>query len=343
MSRESILELVGAHESVSKAELQAILPERVSDATLKRMLQQLVAEEKLEVTGRGRATRYRLSTRGRLLSTINLNAYFSREIDERIIINHFNFDLLTRLLPGTDLFTQSERAHLQQLQHEFKQRFSELSEQEKHKELTRLGIDLSWKSSQMEGNTYTLLETERLLLEQQTASGRTRDEATMLLNHKAALDFVTANPDYLQHLSIAHIEDIHTLLVRDMNVERNIRQRRVGITGTNYRPLDNEYQIREALEATCRLVNDTPCVFSKALLVLVMLSYIQAFVDGNKRVARISANAVLIAHGYCPLSFRSVEPLDYKKAMLIFYEQNNISAFKKIFMEQFEFAVKTYF
>ena len=215
MSRESILELVGAHESVSKAELQAILPGRVSDATLKRMLQQLVTEEKLEVTGRGRATRYRLSTRGRLLSTINLNAYFSREIDERIIITHFNFDLLTRLLPGTDLFTQSERAHLQQLQHEFKQRFSELSEQEKHKELTRLGIDLSWKSSQIEGNTYTLLETERLLLEQQTASGRTRDEATMLLNHKAALDFVTANPDYLQHLSIAHIENIHTLLVRN--------------------------------------------------------------------------------------------------------------------------------
>ncbi|MBR1998782.1 MAG: hypothetical protein IJ993_10245, partial [Akkermansia sp.] len=59
--------------------------------------------------------------------------------------------------------------------------------------------------------------------------------------------------------------------------------------------------------------------------------------------ARLTANAVLIAHGYCPLSFRSVESIDYKKAMLIFYEQNNISAFKKIFMEQFEFAVKSYF
>ena len=180
-------------------------------------------------------------------------------------------------------------------------------------------------------------------MEQKTADGRTRDEATMLLNHKAALDFVTDNPDYLQHLSISHIEDIHSLLVRDLNVERNIRRRRVGITGTNYRPLDNEIQIREALEAVCRLVNDTPCVFSKVLLVLVLLSYIQAYVDGNKRVARISANAVLIAHGYCPLSFRTVESMDYKKAMLIFYEQNNISAFKKIFMEQFEFAVNSYF
>lgn len=209
--------------------------------------------------------------------------------------------------------------------------------------MTRLGIDLSWKSSQIEGNTYTLLETERLLLEQRTAEGKTRDEATMLLNHKAALDFIVAEPDYLQQLSVSRIVDIHSILVRDLQVDRNIRCRRVGITGTNYRPLDNEYQIREALEAACRLVNGTPCVFSKALLALVLLSYIQAFMEGNKRVARLVSNAVLIAHGYCPLSFRSVESLDYKKAMLIFYEQNNISAFKKIFMEQFEFAVTSYF
>lgn len=343
MPKDTILELLWGCESMSKAEMLAALPETVSDATLKRVLQQLVNDGRLEVQGRGRATRYALSAGGRVLSTVNLDTYFSREIDERHIISNFNFELFTKLLPGVDLFTAEERTHLQKLHQEFRTRFSELSELEQRKEMTRLGIDLSWKSSQIEGNTYTLLETERLLMEQKTADGRTRDEATMLLNHKAALDFVTDHPDYLQHLSISHIEDIHTLLVRDLNVERSIRHRRVGITGTNYRPLDNEFQIREALEATCRLVNDTPCVFSKALLVLVLLSYIQAFVDGNKRVARISANAVLIAHGYCPLSFRTVESIDYKKAMLIFYEQNNISAFKKIFMEQFEFAVNSYF
>lgn len=69
----------------------------------------------------------------------------------------------------------------------------------------------------------------------------------------------------------------------------------------------------------------------------------QAFTDGNKRTARITGNAVLIANGYCQISFRAVDSIDYKKAMLIFYEQNNIAAFKKIFIEQFEFAVKTYF
>lgn len=91
------------------------------------------------------------------------------------------------------------------------------------------------------------------------------------------------------------------------------------------------------------LVNSKSDVFEKSLLTLVLLSYIQAFSDGNKRTARITSNAIMIANGYCPLSFRSVDSIDYKKAMLIFYEQNNLHAFKRIFMDQFEFAVKEYF
>ena len=150
-------------------------------------------------------------------------------------------------------------------------------------------------------------------------------------------------PDYLQRITVRKIEDLHSILVKELGVDKGIRRRRVGVTGTNYRPLDNEFQIREALEDTCRLINVKENVFEKALLVLVLLSYIQAFSDGNKRTARITSNAILIANRYCPISFRSVDSVDYKKAMLIFYEQNNISAFKKIFIDQFAFAVQTYF
>ena len=84
-------------------------------------------------------------------------------------------------------------------------------------------------------------------------------------------------------------------------------------------------------------------IVAGALLTLVLLSYIQAFADGNKRTARITSNALLIASGYCPLSFRTVDSIDYKKTMLVFYEQNNLYAFKQIFIQQFEFAVKEYF
>lgn len=157
------------------------------------------------------------------------------------------------------------------------------------------------------------------------------------------MDFILDNPDYLSELTVAKIENIHSILVKELAVDRNIRIRRVGITGTNYRPLDNEFQIREALEQTCSLVNGKGSVFEKALLILLLLSYIQPFSDGNKRTARIVSNAILIANGYCPLSFRTVDSIDYKKAMLLFYEQNNLSAFKQIFIEQFAFAVKTYF
>ena len=179
--------------------------------------------------------------------------------------------------------------------------------------------------------------------EKETASGKTKDEATMLLNHKAALDFIIENPKYVKPLTISSIEDIHSILVKELDIDRNIRKRRVGISGTNYKPLDNEFQIKEALEELCVLVNKQENIFTKALFVLVLISYIQAFNDGNKRTARIISNAIMMNNNYCPISFRTVDSIDYKKAMLIFYEQNNISAFKKIFIEQFEFAVKTYF
>jgi Fic family protein len=117
----------------------------------------------------------------------------------------------------------------------------------------------------------------------------------------------------------------------------------VGISGTNYKPLDNEFQIREALQDMCDVINNKKNVFEKALLALLLISYIQPFSDGNKRTARIISNAILIQYHYCPLSFRTIDSIDYKKAMLIFYEQTNISPFKKIFINQFEFAVNTYF
>lgn len=210
-------------------------------------------------------------------------------------------------------------------------------------EMERLGIDLSWKSSQIEGNTYTLLETERLLNEKKEAKGKSRDEAIMLLNHKEALKFILSEPYYLNILTVGRIEDVHSILIKDLNVDKNIRNRRAGITGTNYKPLDNAFQIREAMEQTCRLINSKTNVFDKTLLILALLSYIQPFTDGNKRTARIVANAILIANRYCPISFRTIDSIEYKKAMLLFYEQNNLNAFKQIFMEQFEFAVNTYF
>ena len=338
-----ILQFLHYHPLANRTEIMAGLMETPSGSTVKRLLSAAVKEGNIETVGRGPSTKYRLTPQAHVTMPLDLATYFDKDIDERVVQESFNFDLIREVLPKVEIFTKEELSVLFAAQKEFEKNTVGMTDLEYHKEMERLGVDLSWKSSQIEGNTYSLLETERLLKDKQTASGKTKEEAIMLLNHKDALDFVLDVPDYLKELSVHRIEDIHSILTKELGVDRNIRHRRVGITGTNYRPLDNEFQIREALEDTCTLVNGKDNVFEKALLTLVLLSYIQAFVDGNKRTARITSNAILIANDYCPISFRTVDSIDYKKAMLMFYEQNNIAAFKKIFIEQFLFAVKTYF
>ena len=338
-----ILQFLHFHPQSSRDDIAKGTVFEGSEATMKRLLATGVQNGDILVEGKARATRYSLSNQAYLLMPLNLDTYFAHDVDERQVQTSFNFELIREQLPAVRLFTEEENTHLQELQAEFRRHVSEMTQNEYRKEMERLGIDLSWKSSQIEGNTYSLLETERLLRESKTADGKTKEEAVMLLNHKDALRFILDNPDYLQTLTISHIEDIHQLLTKELSVDKGIRHRRVGITGTNYHPLDNEFQIREALRDTCDLINGKENIFEKALLTLVLLSYIQAFSDGNKRTARITSNAILIANGYCPLSFRSVNSIDYKKAMLIFYEQNNLYTFKQIFIDQFEFAVREYF
>ena len=338
-----MLQILHYHPLSSRKDIASMMTNVPSDSTMKRMLADAVGKGLAVVHGKGPATKYSLSAQAHVTMPLDLNTYFQDDVDSRVIQKGFNFELINEILPNVILFSDEELSELNKAQSVFYENIKGMSELEYRKEMERLGVDLSWKSSQIEGNTYSLLETERLLKERQEATGKSKEEAIMLLNHKDALDFILDNPDYLMTITVHHIEDIHSILTKELGVDRNIRRRRVGITGTNYRPLDNEFQIREALENSCNLINQKENIFEKALLSLVLLSYIQAFADGNKRTARITSNAILIANGYCPISFRTVDSIDYKKAMLMFCEQNNIASFKQIFIEQFLFAVETYF
>ena len=338
-----IIDFIDQNQESSSKEIYDGTNIGVSYATLKRILVKLNSSNYISKKGQGKGTKYFISPIFKVIRPINVDHYYQKEVDEREILSGFNFNVINDILPKTSVFTSEEIIYLDELQNNFKQNITQLSKSEYKKEFERLAIDLSWKSSQIEGNTYSLLETEKLLKDRETAAGKTKEEAIMLLNHKDALDFITDNPDYLNPLSVSKIEDIHSILTKELNVERNLRKRRVGISGTNYRPLDNEFQINEALKDSCTLINGKESIFEKALLALALISYIQPFMDGNKRTARIVSNAILMNYNYCPLSFRTVDSIDYKKAMLLFYEQNNLFNFKNIFINQFEFAVKTYF
>jgi len=342
-NEQEVIEYISNNQLSSSKEIHEGVALDIGYATVKRILNRLHEKDFIEIVGKGRGTKYQISLSYSIIKPLDVDEYFKKEIDEREIKQEFDLELIPNTLVHIDLFSQEELEKLNELQAIYTNNIKSLSESQYQKELERLAIDLSWKSSQIEGNTYSLLETERLLKEQETAEGKNKDEATMLLNHKEALDFITENPDYIDPVEIRRIEDIHSILIKELGVDRNIRTRSVGITGTNYRPLDNENQIREAIQHMCNLVNAKSNVFEKSLLLLVLLSYIQAFNDGNKRTARIVSNACLINNKYCPISFRTIDSIEYKKAILIFYEQNNISVFKQIFIDQFEFAVRTYF
>ena len=341
--KNEVIKILQSNPELSSKDIFENLSVSVSYASIKRIISKLINENLITSTGKGKSTKYFISNSYNLLYPFNISTYFDKEIDEREINKNYNFNLITDILSNNNLFTTNELDKLNKLQQTFFQHQKDLTDIENNKELERLAIDLSWKSSQIEGNTYSLLETERLLKDKQTAAGKTKEEAIMLLNHKDAIDFIIDNNNFIHPIDTKKIEYIHSLLIKELEVSKNIRKRRIGITGTNYKPLDNEFHIKEAIESMCNLINSKDNIFEKALIALSLISYIQPFMDGNKRTARIISNAILIKNNHCPISFRTVDSIDYKKAMLIFYEQNNIFHLKNIFIEQFEFAVNNYF
>lgn len=340
--QQTIMDIMMEHGNLSISGINDHLQEEVSIPTLNRDLAALVGYDCLEKMGKGRSTSYRPSASYRIFMPFEPSDYFDKDPDSRNAKTGFSLDIIS-LLDQVALFSDEEAAQLKALKQEYQHNISDYPEALFQKELERLTIELSWKSAQIEGNTYSLLETERLFLEKEEAQGKPKEDAVMLLNHKDALDYILENKEIGNVLSLRVLEEIHSVLIKELGVGRNIRSRTVGITGSAYKPLDNSFQIQEALEQLCTAINAKQSGFEKALLAVVLISYIQPFEDGNKRTGRMISNALLIADSMCPLSYRSVDALDYKKAMLLFYEQNNLTAFKQIFIEQIEFSVKNYF
>lgn len=317
-----------------------IAGEKATRVTISRDLEKLLNLGYLERKGAGRSTVYEISASYSISKEMDVEVYFSVDPDKREIREKFNFAIFDQL---KNILTNAEKEKLATLNLIYQDKIKTLPEELLKKEIERLNIDFSWKSSKIEGNTYSLLETEQLIKNQQEAVGHSRDEATMILNHKIALEYIQKNKTLFGTISAKKIIDIHTLLISELETEKNIRKRLVRITGTKYSPLDNEFQIKEALEKACESVNKIENPFEKSLILMVLIAYIQPFNDGNKRTSRLSGNAVLSAFDCCQLSYRSMDEIEYKKAMLLFYEQNNIAYFKKLFIAQFEFAVNNYF
>jgi len=323
-----------AHKKIVKA------GEDISLVTVKRALSEMAESGILEVKGSGRSTSHTLSVRGRISAPVNAGQYTAIEPDKRYGLSQYNFDLFKNF--PQEILTGDELEKLEASTAEYKKAVTGLSATIQKKELERLVIELSWKSSKIEGNTYTLLDTEKLILEKKEAPGHTKSEAVMILNHKKAFDYIRRHSSQFKTVTRKNLEELHAILVKGLNVSLGFRKKLVGITGSIYRPLDNIYQIAEAVGELSKAVSRLNTPHAKALLALVGIGYIQPFEDGNKRTSRLMANALLISHKLAPLSYRSIDEEAYRAAMLVFYELNSIIPMKKIFVEQYEFAVKNY-
>ncbi len=211
--------------------------------------------------------------------------------------------------------------------------------------MDRLLIDLSWNSSRLEGNTYSLLETERLLHGGESPAGKGAEETQMILNHKAAIEMLAEQADEVGFNRYT-ICNLHALLSDNLLVDPaacgRLRSRPVGIGGTVYHPLEVPQQIEEGFESILAKAEAISDPFEQAFFVMVHLPYLQPFEDVNKRVSRLAANLPMVKANFCPLSFIDVPQDDYVNGLIGVYELNRVDYLRDVFVWAYQRSASRY-
>ena len=350
--------LSSTHEAVLKAvaqsaaganieQIEAQLPQPPTRRTLQRWLNALVGQGRLRKEGQARSTRYLLPVQAapEAADAAPGDVFFPLSDEARAIdiavrqpVQHrtpvgYRRSFLDSYRPNTTFYLHAAlRAELQAL-----------GQVAAHNEpagtyarsiANRLLIDLSWNSSRLEGNTYSLLETERLLSAGDAAEGKGALEAQMILNHKAAIEFLMdCTPD--MGFNRYTLLNLHALLsdnlLPDPTASGRLRTVAVGIGQAVFLPLEGPQLIAECFAQVLDTAAAIQDPLEQAFFAMVHLPYLQPFEDVNTRVSRLAANIPLIQHNLCPLSFVDVPPAAYISAMLGVYELNRIELLRDVF------------
>lgn len=208
----------------------------------------------------------------------------------------------------------------------------------------RLLIDLSYNSSRLEGNTYSLLETQQLLLEGKSAEGKLDAEKIMILNHKEAIRHLVESAAKIE-IDFNEICTLHFLLADALISPKDaghIRDYGVRISQSTYVPLENKAELEQQLRHICHKAQEIEDPYESSFFLLTHLAYLQAFADVNKRTSRLSANIPLIRHNRVPLSCNDIEKEDYNSAMLAIYELNDTTPLAKLYYFSYLRSCETY-
>ena len=327
-----------------------------SPATVKRMLERLLTANKLVKQGRARATRYSLAVQVAMPCGADTPApaVAGPQWSERSV------QLLQRL--SAPLGTREPVTYHRGFVEDYKPNESALLPAKLSEELAQLGrmhgqqpagtyarkvleqllIDLSWSSSRLEGNTYSLLATEELF-KSGVSDGNV--DAVMLLNHKSAIEFLMdAVPTY--GLSMGLIRNLHSVLMRDLLPDVDdlgtIRNKVVNISDTVYVPSQVPTVLEEMLTSIISKARLIKNPIEAAFFLWLNLAYLQPFADGNKRVSRLAANIPLMLYNQAPLSFLDVSPQDYAQAVLGVYEFRDVSIAVDLFDWTYRRSLKKY-
>jgi hypothetical protein len=267
----------------------------------------------------------------------------SKPLSQRIPVA-YNRDFLDSYRPGIDNYlSKAQKENLARLGNTAKldQPAGTYAKQILH----RLLIDLSWNSSRLEGNTYSLLDTERLISQGVKAGDKTDMDTQMILNHKEAIEFIVEGAHDIG-LNRHTVLNLHALLsdnlLPDVQASGRLRTIAVGISNTVYTPSGIPQLIAEMFDIMLEKVNQVNDPFEQAFFIMVQLPYLQPFDDVNKRVSRLAANIPLNRYNYAPLSFTDVPNDLYIQGLTGIYELNKPDLLRDVFLWAYERSAAQY-
>ncbi len=333
---KAILDYIADHPNARRESIRHHIAAESSSQTIWRNLKRLVAEGHLEITGKGKGTGY-------ILAGPSVVRMHLRMPHNRRKIAFYNKEFIDRYIPDKTFYlSESDRQRL----YEAGQPIPEpAAGTYAVRILERLLVDLSWASSRMEGNTYDILETERLIRFGQEAFGRDRKESVMILNHKQAIKHIV---EHLAEISINRkdIFDIHALLAHglltDSAMAGRLRLRPVGIKRSSYQPLEIPSAIEEEFDILIDKAAKITDPFEQSFFLLVHIPYLQAFEDVNKRTSRIASNIPLLKADLAPMSFLEADDATYVDGILGIYELNNVSLLRESFVDGYIASAENY-
>lgn len=358
-----IFDLITEHpEGIGRADLQDLYATRRGEAvprrTLQRWLARLVEQGRIAAEGAGRATRYRpVEAAPSSIAEVeqeegyvtmsppgsDVRRLVRRPLADRTPVG-YHPELLLDYVPGeTWYLSRADRDRLHELGR------TPVGGQPAgtyaREILDRLLIDLSWASSRLEGNTYSLLDTKNLIEYGQRAEGKEAAEAQMILNHKHAIELLVDQAEEVG-FNLYTFRNLHAALsenlLDDPADEGRLRKRMVQIAGSVFTPLAVPQQIEEFFRLLLEKVATIPDPFEQALFVMGQLPYLQPFADVNKRVSRLGANLPLLKYNLCPLSFIDVPLKAYIEGLLGIYELNRVDLLRDVFLWAYERSSRRY-